>query len=85
MRKLDTLTQKIYTSDFETSEQRTELIQEAVVEGVNESVRIFLASTVDQYVVNQNVEGVVNDFGAGVPSRFTAINARGDHEEFAVG
>ena len=83
--KLDTLTQKIYTSDFETSEQRTELIQEAVVEGVNESVRIFLASTVDQYVVNQNVEGVVNDFGAGVPSRFTAINARGDHEEFAVG
>ena len=42
--KLDELTQKIYTGDFESSEKRTELIQEAVVEGVNESVRIFLAS-----------------------------------------
>ena len=39
--KLDTLTQKIYTSDFETQDERSELIQEAVVEGVNESVRIF--------------------------------------------
>ena len=47
------LTQKIYTGDFESSEKRSELIQEAVVEGVNESVRIFLASKIDQYVVNE--------------------------------
>ena len=84
-KKLDELTQKIYKGDFESSEKRTELIQKAVLEGINESVRIFLASKVDQYVVNQNVEGVVNDLGAGVPSRFTPINAKTNDDELSIG
>ena len=83
--KLDELTQKIYTGEFKTLEKRSELIQEAVIEGVNESVRIFLASKIDQYVVNDKVSGVVNDFGAGVPSRFTPINAKSDNSEFVIG
>ena len=83
--KLDTITQKIYTGDFETTEQRAKLIQDAVVEGINESVRIFLANKIDQYAVNEKIDGVVNDFGAGVPSRFTPINAKSDHEELAIG
>jgi peptide/nickel transport system substrate-binding protein len=83
--RLDELTQKIYTGGFESSEKRSELIQEAVVEGINESVRIFLASKIDQYVVNENVEGIVNDFGAGVPSRFTPINAKSNSDEFVIG
>ncbi len=83
--KLDLLTQKIYTGEFETAEKRSELIQEAVVEGVNESVRVFLASKIDQYVVNEKVSGIVNDFGAGVPSRFTPINAKSDSNEFVIG
>ena len=82
---IDTLSQRIYTGDFESSKEREELIQQATVEGVNESVRIFLASKVDQYVVNQNVHGVVNDFGAGVPSRFTPINAQSDKNELVIG
>ena len=83
--KLDTLTQKIYTGDFETSEQRTKLIQEAAVEGINESVRIFLANKIDQYVANEEISGVVNDFGAGVPSRFTPINAKSNQDELVIG
>ena len=83
--KLDTLTQKIYTGDFEDSQQRTDLIQQAVVEGINESVRIFLASKIDQYVVNERISGVVNDFGAGVPSRFTPINANSNNDELVIG
>jgi len=83
--KLDELTQKIYKGDFESSEKRSGLIQKAVVEGINESVRIFLASKIDQYVVNQNVEGVINDLGAGVPSRFTPINAKTNDEELSIG
>ena len=84
-KKLDELTQKIYKGDFESSEKRSELIQEAVVEGINESVRIFLASKVDQYVVNKNVKGVINDLGAGIPSRFTPINAKTNDEELSIG
>ncbi len=83
--KLDKITQKIYTGDFKTVEERAQLIQEAVVEGVNESVRIFLASKIDQYVANEKVSGIVNDFGAGVPSRFTPINAKSDSNEFVIG
>jgi len=83
--KLDELTQKIYTGGFESSEKRSQLIQEAVVEGVNESVRIFVASKIDQYVANEKVKGIVNDFGAGVPSRFTPINAKSSSDEFVIG
>ena len=83
--KLDNITQKIYTGDFDTREQRTELIQEAVTEGINESVRIFLASKIDQYVVNDEITGAVNDFGAGIPSRFTPINAKNNNEEMVIG
>ncbi len=83
-KKLDDLTQEIYKGSFETSEKRTQLIQEAIVEGINESVRIFLASKIDQYVVNQNVEGVINDLGAGVPSRFTPINAKNNDSELVI-
>ena len=83
--KLDNITQKIYKGDFETSEKRSQLIQSAVKEGINESVRIFLASKIDQYAVNENVEGVINDLGAGVPTRFTPINARTNDGELVIG
>ncbi|MDH3657416.1 MAG: ABC transporter substrate-binding protein [Nitrosopumilus sp.] len=83
--KLDDLTQKIYIGDFESSEERSHLIQKAVVEGVNESIRIFLASKIDQYVANENIKGIVNDLGAGVPSRFTPINAKSNSEELVIG
>ena len=82
---IDSLSQKIYTGNFSSSKEREELIQQATVEGVNESVRIFLASKVDQYVVNQKISGVVNDFGAGVPSRFTPINVQSDKDELVIG
>jgi peptide/nickel transport system substrate-binding protein len=83
--KLDKLTQEIYKGGFETSENRAQLIQEAVKEGINESVRIFLASKVDQYVVNENVDGVINDLGAGIPSRFTPINAKTNDNKLTIG
>jgi peptide/nickel transport system substrate-binding protein len=82
---IDEITQKIYTGNFESSEERDTLIQKAVKEGINESVRIFVASKIDQYIVNEKITGVVNDFGAGVPSRFTPINAKGDKQELTIG
>ncbi len=82
---LDSLTQRIYTGDFQSAEERTELIQQAIVEGLNESVRIFIASKLDQYVVNEKVNGVINDFGAGVPSRFTPINVQSDSDNLVIG
>jgi len=83
--RLDGLTQKIYSGEFVDENERTELIKDAMKEGVNESVRIFLASKVDQYVTNENVDGVINALGAGVPSRFTPINVRTDSGIVDVG
>ena len=82
---LDSLTQKIYTGNFSSQHDRTKLIQDATIEGVNESVRIFLASKIDQYVANDDVDGIINDFGAGVPSRFTPINSRTNSDSLTIG
>ena len=82
---MDSLTQKIYTGNFSSAEERIDLFRKATAEGVRESVRIFLASKIDQYVVNEKVDGVINDFGAGVPSRFTPINARTDSNSLSIG
>jgi len=82
---LDTITQKIYTGNFSSADERIDLFREATIEGVNESVRIFLASKIDQYVVNEKVDGIINDLGAGVPTRFTPINARTDSDSLKIG
>ena len=87
-KKLDKLTQKIYSANFTSAKERSNLIQEAIIEGINESVRIFVASKIDQFVANEKISGIVNDFGAGVPSRFTPINAKSndnDNEELKIG
>ena len=82
---MDSLTQKIYTGNFSSAEERIDLFRKATAEGIRESVRIFLASKIDQYVVNEKVDGIINDFGAGVPSRFTPINARADSNSLTIG
>jgi len=82
---IDSITKKIYVSGFKSSDERSSLIKQATKEGVSESVRIFLASKTDQYVANDNVDGVINALGAGVPTRFTAINAKSDDNSLVVG
>jgi len=82
---LDSITQKIYVSDFASAEERTSLIKQSTKEGVSESVRIFLASKTDQYVVNDGVDGIINALGAGVPTRFTPINAKSDNDSLVIG
>lgn len=83
--RLDNLTQRIYTGDYADESERASLLQESVAEGISESVRIFLAGNTDQYVANEGTSGVINDFGAGVPSRFTPINARTDDGSLTIG
>jgi len=82
---LDSITQKIYNSDFQSEDQRADLIQDAIAEGIDQSVRIFLASKIDQYVANEKMHGIINDLGAGVPNRFTPINSRNNNTELVIG
>ncbi|MGH9910505.1 MAG: ABC transporter substrate-binding protein, partial [Nitrososphaerales archaeon] len=83
---LDEITQGILTGNFSSQEERNQLLDVAVEMGVNESVRIFVAGLVDPYIASSKMEGVVNDFSAGITSRFTLIDGRiADKEALKIG
>jgi peptide/nickel transport system substrate-binding protein len=44
-----------------------------------------LAAKVDPFVVNKGVDGVINDFGGGIQTRFTPINSRTDDSTLKIG
>ncbi len=82
---LDEITQKIYSGNYTSYDERTILLRQASNIGVNESVRIFLAAKVDPFVANKDVDGIINDFGGGIQTRFTPINARTHGDTLKIG
>jgi len=82
---LDSISKEIFVGNFTSSETRAELINDGVVDGIQESVRIFLAAQVDQYVADKKIQGIINDFGAGITSRLTPINSRDDSDTLKIG
>jgi peptide/nickel transport system substrate-binding protein len=73
---LDNMTQKINFFNFTSEEQRNELVRNATRAGIQESVRIFIAQNTDPYIANSDVVGLINDFGAGITSKLSLINAQ---------
>ena len=72
--ELDRLTQSILIGNFTSKDERDRLLMDAVKIGIDESVRIFVASLIDPYIASSKLERIVNDFSAGITSRFTLIN-----------
>ena len=83
--KIDDITKKIYSSNYTSQQERSDLIRQATIQGVNESVRIFLAAKIDPFVANKNVNGIINDFGGGITNRFTPINSRTNDSTLKIG
>jgi peptide/nickel transport system substrate-binding protein len=73
---LDDLAQKIQFSNFTSEEARNDLVRNATKYGIQESVRIFVASNTVPYVASSTLKGLVNDFGAGITSKLSLINAQ---------
>nr|AFK24867.1 solute binding protein-like protein [uncultured archaeon] len=73
---LDEITQRIFFFNFTSEEERNELVRQAVKAGIQESVRIFVAQKTDPFVASSDLEGLVNDFGAGITSKYSLLNAR---------
>ncbi|MCS6768560.1 MAG: ABC transporter substrate-binding protein [Candidatus Nitrosocaldus sp.] len=84
-KELDDLTQRIFTGKYASKDERDSLLRRSVDIGVRESVRIFIASTIDPYVVRKGVDGMIQDFGAGITGRFSLINAKTDTGVLKVG
>lgn len=72
---LDQVTQRIFTFDFASESERNELVRNAVTMGMQEAVRIFVVQTSEPYAASSSLKGLVNDFGAGITSRFSLVNA----------
>ncbi|MFN2434070.1 MAG: ABC transporter substrate-binding protein [Nitrososphaeraceae archaeon] len=75
---IDNITQSIEFSNFKSEEERNELLRQAVNSGIQESVRIFVAQNIDPYVASSSIKGLINDFGAGISTSKSLINARSE-------
>jgi peptide/nickel transport system substrate-binding protein len=73
---LDEITQKIAFFNFTSEDERNHLVADAIKMGIQESVRVFVAQKTDPYVASAKLEGLVNDFGAGITSKYSLLNAR---------
>ncbi len=73
---LDQLTQSIMFFNFTSEDERNKLVRNAVRAGIQESVRIFVAQKTDPFVASSDIDGLVNDFGAGITSKYSMLNAR---------
>ncbi len=73
---LDDLTQRIYFANFTSQAERNDLLNSATRMGIQESVRVFVSQNTDPYAASPSLAGLVNDFGAGITSKYSLINAR---------
>lgn len=75
---IDKLGQRIQFLNFTSENERNSLVRNVTELGVHEAVRIFISQLVDPYVASSGLTGLVNDFGAGISSKFSLINVRTD-------
>ena len=81
---LDEITQKIAFFNFTSEDERNQLVADAVKMGIQESVRVFVAQKTDPYVASARIDGLVNDFGAGITSKYSLLNSRSADGNFSV-
>jgi peptide/nickel transport system substrate-binding protein len=73
---LDKVTQRIQFFNFTSEGERNELLRKATKAGIQESVRIFIAQNREPLVASSKINGLINDFGGGITSKLSLINAR---------
>jgi peptide/nickel transport system substrate-binding protein len=75
-KSLDEITQRLVYSNFTSEDERNGLLQNATKAGIQESVKVFLVTVIEPYVASSTLKGLVNDFGAGITSKYSLVNAR---------
>jgi peptide/nickel transport system substrate-binding protein len=78
---LDKITQALVFSNFSSEKERNLLLNEATQMGIEESVRIFLVKNIDPYAVSASITGLVNDFGSGITSKYSLLNAKSERDD----
>lgn len=83
--ELDSITHAIYEGEYTDAENRTHMVQRAVVLGLQESVRLFLASQSDTLVAADDVNGIINHVASGISHSLTLTNAQTPSDSLRVG
>lgn len=73
---VDKLAQHIAFFNFTSANERNDLVRNATLEGIQESVRIFVAQLIEPYAAQSALKGLINDFGAGITSKYSLLNVR---------
>jgi peptide/nickel transport system substrate-binding protein len=73
---LDIITKKLVFGNFGSENERNNLLRNAVKDGIQESVRVYIATLTPTYIATNNVKGLVNDFAAGITNRLSLVNSR---------
>ncbi|MGC2384811.1 MAG: ABC transporter substrate-binding protein [Nitrososphaeraceae archaeon] len=73
---IDKLAQHIAFFNFTSANERNNLVRNATLEGMKESIRIFVAQLIEPYVARSSLLGLINDFGAGITSKYSLVNVR---------
>ncbi len=74
-KQLDELGKKLVSGAFKTEQERNELLAKILQLGIEEAVRIFVASPIEGYPVYAKTKGVVVDLQAGTGNHWTFMLA----------
>jgi peptide/nickel transport system substrate-binding protein len=73
---IDYTTQKLIFNNYTTEQQRNDLLRHAESMGIQEAVRLFFARSQDPYITSKKVDGLINDYSAGIANKLSFINAK---------
>ncbi len=73
---IDDLTQRLIFNNFTSPSERNGLLQKAEAMGLNEAVRLFFARSYDPYIASSKINGLINDYSAGIANKLSLLNAQ---------
>jgi peptide/nickel transport system substrate-binding protein len=73
---LDDIGNKLLATNFTSLQERNKLFIQENLLGIEESVRVFIGSGIEYYAIHKGLNGAIMDFGAGLPNRWTFMNAQ---------
>ena len=84
--ELDTLGRKLFQGDFQDQAERDDLYRQMTRLGLDESVRIWIATILNTYPVQPDVVGITHDLAAGPRGLWSLRSAyKPDNKELTVG
>lgn len=73
---IDGITQKLIFNNYTTESERNDLLKEANLMGIQEAVRLFFARAYEPYIASSNIQGLINDYSAGIANELAIKNAQ---------